>query len=61
MTKKTFAKELEELINRHSMEIGSDTPDWVLAEYLCDCLDSFNNAVNRRNRLKENKDDHEKE
>jgi hypothetical protein len=33
-----FRDELEELINRHSMENGSNTPDFVLAEYLVKCL-----------------------
>jgi len=43
-----FEKELESLINRHSMENGSDTPDWILAQYLRACLMVFNNAVNKR-------------
>jgi hypothetical protein len=37
-----FEKELAQLINRHSLENGSDTPDFILAAYLVDCLDTFN-------------------
>lgn len=40
-----FRNELESLINRFSRENGSDTPDFVLAAYLQDCLDSFDRAV----------------
>ena len=44
----SFQKDLEELLNKYSMEIGSNTPDFVLAEYLMDCYHSFNKAVNSR-------------
>ena len=37
-----FEAELKQLINRHSLENGSDTPDFILAAYLVDCLDTFN-------------------
>lgn len=43
-----FKKELESLINRHSMENGSGTPDFILANYLCDCLRAFDAAVGAR-------------
>ena len=43
-----FRKELESLINRHSKENGCDTPDFILADFLSDCLNSFDQAVNRR-------------
>ena len=43
-----FKKELEQLINRHSLENGSDTPDFILAEFLVDCLLAVNKMVNRR-------------
>jgi len=45
-----FVKELEELINRHSMENGSNTPDFILASYLRNCLENFNLCVNSRER-----------
>lgn len=43
-----FQKELENLINRYSQENGSDTPDFILAEYLTGCLATFNRTVIRR-------------
>lgn len=41
-------KDVEDAINRHSAEGGSDTPDFILAEYLTDCLTAYNKAVQRR-------------
>ena len=41
----TFRQELERLINSHSKENGSDTPDFILAEYLEDCLQAYDRAV----------------
>lgn len=43
-----FEKELESLLNRYSKENGSDTPDFILAEYLIGCLENFNNIVGKR-------------
>jgi hypothetical protein len=43
-----FRKELEALLNCHSKENGSDTPDYILATYLMACLDAFDGAVNSR-------------
>lgn len=43
-----FEEELERLINKYSQENGSDTPDFILAEYLNNCLKVFDKAVNRR-------------
>ncbi len=47
-----FLKELTELINKHSKENVSDTPDFVLAEYLSTCLYAYNNTVMHREHLK---------
>ena len=41
----TFRKELQHVINCYSKENGSDTPDFILAEYLEDCLNSYDKAV----------------
>jgi hypothetical protein len=41
----SFREELEVLINQHCMENGSDTPDFILAHYLSDCLEAFDKAV----------------
>ena len=43
-----FREDLEVLINQNSKENGSDTPDFILADYLADCLDTFDKAVTRR-------------
>lgn len=43
-----FERELRFLINRFSMENQSNTPDFILAEYLSGCLNAFNYAVQRR-------------
>ena len=44
----TFREELRELINRHSLENGSSTPDYILAEYLIGCLVNFERTVASR-------------
>jgi hypothetical protein len=46
--KSEFRKSIEILINCKSLENGSDTPDYILAEYLVDCLIAFDKAVNKR-------------
>jgi hypothetical protein len=48
--KVTFMSELQALINRYSMENGSHTPDYILAEYMSNCLLVFDQAVNSRER-----------
>lgn len=45
-----FRKELETLINKHSLENGSDTPDFILANYLTKCLEAFDTALVARER-----------
>lgn len=45
-----FENELRALINKHSMEQSSETPDFILAEYLNDCLLAFGRAVSQRDR-----------
>lgn len=43
-----FEKELEQLINKHCKENDSNTPDWILAQYMSKCLQAFNETVNAR-------------
>ena len=43
-----FEKELSELLNRNSIENESNTPDWILAQYLVGCLALFAVAVQQR-------------
>lgn len=48
MEKPIFKEALMYLINDYSLENDSDTPDYILANYLKDCLDAFDEAVNAR-------------
>lgn len=45
---KSFREKLSSLINSVSKENGSNTPDFILADYLSGCLENFDKAVNRR-------------
>jgi hypothetical protein len=42
--------EIERAINRTTAEAGSNTPDYILAEFLVSCLSAFDTAVNARER-----------
>ena len=41
-------RELTHLLNRHSLENASNTPDFILAQFLIDVLHAWNQAVRRR-------------
>jgi len=41
-------EEIRKVLNRYSMENLSDTPDFILAAYLLDCLQAFCKATQRR-------------
>lgn len=43
-----FRKDLEHIINCHSKENGSNTPDFILANFLLSCLHAFDHATNWR-------------
>lgn len=43
-----FEEALTNLINEHSKENESDTPDFILADYINDCLEAFKYAVRKR-------------
>lgn len=45
-----FQEELTSLVNKHSMENGSNTPDFILAQYILDCLYAYNKATRHRDR-----------
>jgi hypothetical protein len=45
-----FRDELERLINRHSLENGSGTPDFILAHYVVGCLTVFDATVKARDK-----------
>lgn len=44
----TFIRELQNIINRYSKENGSNTPDFILAQYLENCLETFNITIQQR-------------
>jgi hypothetical protein len=46
----SFEKKLEQLLNEYSKESGSDTPDFLLAEYLSDCLHNYNKTIRARDK-----------
>lgn len=44
----SFERELQELINRHSVENDSNTPDMILRGFMVDSLNAFNRSVRQR-------------
>lgn len=44
----SLSHRLSGLLNEYSMENNSDTPDFILAEYMLNCLTAFNLATHRR-------------
>lgn len=46
--KSQLQQAIQNIINRYSREKKSNTPDFILAEYLMKCLDAFEWASNRR-------------
>lgn len=47
-TFKEFEKELKELINKHSIENHSDTPDWIIANFIVNCLANWTSSTKER-------------
>lgn len=43
-----FAADLAQLINSNCLENEADVPDFILADYLIDCMDAFHSATRRR-------------
>lgn len=48
MDKTKLEKRLSDLLNSENREQDSNTPDFILAEYMMACLDAFELANNRR-------------
>lgn len=44
----SFHEELTDLINKYSIENESDTPDFILADYLVCCLTTYRTTVKGR-------------
>lgn len=45
-----FRDELEELVNRYNRENESNTPDFILAQYIDGALKAFDDAVQARDK-----------
>lgn len=43
-----FERELTALLNKYSKENASDTPDFILANYLINCLNTYNHTIQVR-------------
>ena|ERR1700722_5869605 len=50
LPRKPFVDELRSLINRHCVENDSNTPDFLLAEYLLSVLNAYTTLNNKRER-----------
>lgn len=48
--KDVLRKELELLLNRYSVDAATNTPDFILASYLVDCLDTFDKFAKWRDK-----------
>jgi len=48
MEQKNVMTGFADVLNRHSAENGSDTPDFILAEYLEKCLWAYDTTVTAR-------------
>ena len=46
--KGTFIEELTELVEKHSIKNGSDTPDHIIVDYLVTCLEVFDEIIIKR-------------
>jgi hypothetical protein len=46
----SFREEIENVINCCSKENDSNTPDFILSNYLCNCLDAFTLATKNRDK-----------
>lgn len=47
---KSFREDLETLLGKYNMEKGSNTDNYILAEYLRDCIKAFDCAIVLRDR-----------
>ena len=46
----TLTKKIESVLNVACAENESNTPDWILANYLMCCLKAFNEAAQQRDK-----------
>jgi hypothetical protein len=45
-----FRRDLVAVLNRHCKENDSDTPDWILADYIIGCMNAWNNSSRMRDK-----------
>lgn len=57
----TFREELSRLINKHSLENSSDTPDFILASFIENVLVDWNHSVRARDTWKGSANKHASE
>jgi hypothetical protein len=43
-----FEEELEHLLHKHGVDQETDTPDFILAEYLVSCLHAWKTTLEHR-------------
>jgi hypothetical protein len=55
MSKDLFRTELRQLINRFSIDNESNTPDFLLAQYLMRCLSAYEETIQGTNLWNGNK------
>ena len=48
MIRSQLRTDIETALNRNNAEGGSDTPDFILAEYLVTCLEAFDKTLHAR-------------
>jgi len=48
MSSLDLRKDIQHVLNSHSAENGSDTPDFILADYLLSCLAAYDAAMQCR-------------
>ena len=46
----SLQSDIKNILNKHYAENESDTPDFILAEYLIQCLGSFNKSTVKRDK-----------
>jgi len=44
---KEFKKDIERLINKHCVENDCDMPDFILAEMICNMIESFGKSMKK--------------
>ena len=43
-----FFEEIRDILNKYGIDNACDTPDYILADYMCECLTAFEKMAERR-------------